>query len=89
MGQYRVWEWSIEIGLGSHGQRKMSSSFLPETFDSREDALAWARAQTEETKENWGIWDVSQCGRSIVLECEFQDLPKSYREAFSSPYRVC
>ena len=47
----------IEIGLGSYGQRKMSSRFLPNRFSSRLSAELWANEQTSEARGAWGNWD--------------------------------
>ena len=68
---YRVWEWGVEIRLGSHCQRKESSSIIKRGFDSRADAVDWA---TSQDKSDWGVWDYCECGSSVVLDCPYEEI---------------
>lgn len=78
--RYRVWQWGIEIRLGSHYQTKLSSSFAKTGFDSKVEALEWAAKQD---KTEWGIWSVCQMGESCVVICDYKDLPTSYKAALA------
>jgi hypothetical protein len=80
-GRYRVWQWGIEIGLGSHCQSKMSSRIIKHGFDSKTEALAWAAKQDQ---SDWGNWLAVECGQSVVVECNWECLPTSYSEAVSA-----
>ena len=80
---YRVWEWVIKTNLGSHCQWKESSRIIKYGFDSRADAVVWA---TTQDKGDWGVWDYCECGRNVVLDCPYEELPSSFAAALASPY---
>ena len=82
MGSWRVWTWGVECGLGSHGQTKLSSFYAITDLDSKEEAKKWAEGQDKST---WGTWEVCQVGRSVVVTCEYLDIPKSYADACKHP----
>lgn len=77
---YAVWEWAVEIGLGSHLQRKVSSRIVKLGFDSKADAMAWAETQDKST---WGFWEPCEAGRRVILEVPYDELPspRSYSAA--------